>query len=98
MDTIYFSNGIERLPEYELENRYRDFLNDYYKPFRTENTFYSPSLVLERTDPIAFRCGFSDWLDAGDWYEADDEDEESDAGEDAGNLASEQLLLSELDS
>lgn len=25
---------------------------------------YSPSIVLERVDPIAYRCAFSDWADS----------------------------------
>lgn len=35
---------------------------------------YYPSLVLERVDPIAYRCGFTDWLDSME-YTTDESEE-----------------------
>lgn len=56
-------------------DRYRDEIDELHEV----NIFgmsFCASRVLEELDPIAFNCGFSDWLDANDL--TTDEDEAND--------------------
>jgi len=97
MCMIYYSDGTERISEYELFNRYRDFLNKYYEPVRFGDLTYAPALVLETVDTLTFAHGLNDWMDANGWVYADELEYDESMREDADSLASEQMLLSELD-
>lgn len=46
----------------ELEQRYCDMLDAVYDTVKICGYEYSPSMALQRTDPIAFRVGFADWI------------------------------------
>lgn len=50
------------------EEIYDEWLDEICEPVRIGSLEYSPSIALERVDPIAYRCGYSDFLDflAGD--------------------------------
>ncbi len=56
----------------DYEQMYDDFLDEIYGEINVGVTL-SASKVLSECDPIAYRCGFNDWLDAEgltDEYEA----------------------------
>lgn len=48
----------------ELEASYDDMLDSCNEPVKLMGCEYAPSDVLKNVDPIAYRCGFNDWLDA----------------------------------
>ena len=55
-----------KLQDYELEELYKDFLNDSLETVKIMGMEYEPARVLQEIDPIAYRVGFSDWLDGQD--------------------------------
>ena len=44
------------------EEIYDEWLDETCGPVRIGSLEYSPSIALERVDPIAYRCGYSDFL------------------------------------
>ena len=44
----------------DLINMYNEMLDECYEPMFN----HLPSTILERTDPIAYRCGLSDYYDS----------------------------------
>jgi hypothetical protein len=48
----------------EAREAYRDMLDEIYGELEVAGLTYQTSRVLEEIDPIAFRCGLLDWLDA----------------------------------
>lgn len=48
----------------ELLAEYRDMLDEIHADYAVSGITFTASRVLEELDPIAFRCGFDDWLDA----------------------------------
>ncbi len=64
----------------DREQRFRDVLDDSYSFDSVGGPFanMSPSSVLEKCDPIAFRCGVNDYMDGqeveieGDSYDLDE--------------------------
>lgn len=50
--------------EKELLEKYRDMLDEIHADYTVSGITFNASRVLEKLDPIAFRCGFNDWLDA----------------------------------
>jgi len=69
---MFYTNGTEIISEREMEDRYRDMLNDCYDEVRIGDLTYMPSDVLEHVDPIAFRCGLVDYIDAEGFDETDE--------------------------
>ena len=57
--------------------RYDDMLNDTQGPVEICYLIFDPAEILKKLDPIAYRCGFNDWLDA-EGLELSDEDEDED--------------------
>ena len=55
-----------KLQDYELEELYKDFIDETTEPVKIWGMEYSPSQVLQDVDPIAYRVGFNDWLDTLD--------------------------------
>lgn len=71
----------------DMDERYREMLDECYSlesvggPF----THMSAARVLEEVDPVAYRCGFNDWIDGelretveeigGDYYDKREADE-----------------------
>lgn len=55
-----------KLQEYELEELYKDFIDETTPMVSIWGMEYSPSQILQDVDPIAYRTGFNDWLDGLD--------------------------------
>lgn len=49
--------------EYEAIEAYEDMLNDCYGAINICGITYDAGRAFKEVDPIAFRCGFNDWLD-----------------------------------
>jgi hypothetical protein len=43
---------------------YDDFLDEVCEEIQIGSLSYSPSFALQRVDPIAYRVGYSEWLDS----------------------------------
>ena len=68
----------------DVRDMYRDMLNDCHEPVRIGYLEWGAGAVLEEMDPIAFRCGVSDYWDSlltdGEYVEdIADVDDEGDA-------------------
>ena len=63
--------------EYELEEQYVDTLDDVFGVVNIAGYEYATSHALKRVDPIAFRCGFSDYLSEFEECSEEHEDEEN---------------------
>jgi prefoldin subunit 5 len=48
--------------EDELQAEYKDFIDEYNEEISIFNLKYLASKVLEEVDPIAYRCGYSDFI------------------------------------
>jgi hypothetical protein len=55
-----------KLEDYQLEELYKDLINDVEPMVKIFGMEYEPARVLQEIDPIAFRVGFNDWLDGLD--------------------------------
>jgi hypothetical protein len=55
-------HGFEAISGYELRERYEDMLNDCYPPVSICGYEYDAGRALKEIDPIAFDCGFSDYI------------------------------------
>ena len=55
-----------KLEEYELENLYKDLIDQTTEAINIWGMEYEASRVLQEVDPIAYRVGFNDWLDTLD--------------------------------
>lgn len=55
-----------KLQDYELEELYKDFINETTETVKIWGMEYDPATVLYEVDPIAYRVGFNDWLDGLD--------------------------------
>jgi hypothetical protein len=71
----------EPLTDSELHERYDDMLDEVYGEFMN----LLASRILKETDPIAYRVGFSDWLDAetGETITDEEPTDDEEDGEDA---------------
>ena len=55
----------------KADEQYREFLDEINPIVTICGMEYLPSTVLEQVDPIAYRCGFNDWLDSENLVETD---------------------------
>ena len=55
-----------KLQDYELEELYKNFIDETTEPVKIWGMEYDASRALYELDPIAYRVGFSDWLDSLD--------------------------------
>lgn len=53
-----------KLQDYELEELYKDFIDETTPAVNIWGMEYEASRVLLEVDPIAYRVGFSDWADS----------------------------------
>lgn len=67
--------------EYEATQAYNEMLNDCYPMADICGYKVQPAYALKRFDPIAYRCGFIDWLDSEGLTTDEDEADESEADE-----------------
>ena len=74
---------IEELEAVDMNQLYDDMLDACYPEVQIGVCTFSPSRVLSELDPIAYRCGFSDWTDSvsdeyeeinGDYYRKEEVD------------------------
>jgi hypothetical protein len=54
---------IGELEPVDIEQAYRDFLDECEPEVKVAGLFFCASRVIEELDPIAFRCGVSDHAD-----------------------------------
>lgn len=64
---------INELEAYEL---YDAMLDECHEPMKIGYMSFSASEVLSECDPIAYRCGFNDWLDSEGLTTDEEESEE----------------------
>ena len=62
----------------ELEDLFEETLNDIYDDVKIEGLTFSAGQIVRNLDPVAFRCGVSDWWpeefgEIGDVYTRKDE-------------------------
>ena len=55
-----------KLQDYELEQLYKEFIDETTPVVEIWGMEYEASRVLLEVDPIAFRVGFHDWIDSQD--------------------------------
>lgn len=88
----FIMDNCKDVPESKLYDRYDEMLNECNDIVRIGSLEYMPADVLHEVDPTAYRCGFSDWLDAegyvelgGLYYDRGDYDDCVEAFEAEGN-------------
>lgn len=57
----YLRNYDGLITEDQAEQNYRDWLDDLSEEVKIGSLSWAASYVLEQLDPVAFRCGFSDY-------------------------------------
>ena len=55
------TQGYQVISEHEAYERYNDMLDECHEDVKICGMSYCTSRVLEEVDPIAYRCGFSDY-------------------------------------
>lgn len=55
---------LEPISDHDLHLRYDEMLDECLDWVILGSLTYSPSQTLKAVDPIAYRCGFNDWLNA----------------------------------
>lgn len=55
-----------KLQDYELEELYKEMLDEVYGVVKVAGYEYETSRTLQEIDPTAYRVGFNDWLDSLD--------------------------------
>lgn len=50
-----------KLQDYEIEERFKDYLDECYPPIKFGDMEYQPSYALKELDPIAYRVWLSDY-------------------------------------
>lgn len=53
-----------KLQDYELEELYKEFLNEIYGVVNVAGYEYDTATTLREIDPTAYRVGFNDWIDS----------------------------------
>lgn len=78
-DWLEEESGIERFSESDIEEAYREWLDEAYGSVSVAGMEFDTSRLLEEVDPIAFRVGCSDFdseyyteLDSGDYVHKDE--------------------------
>ena len=56
--------SMKYIPEHEAEALYNELIDECNKPIKIFDMEYLPSRALKELDPIAYNCGFNEWLDA----------------------------------
>lgn len=59
-----FKEVLEQAVQAEVEEHYDDTLDECYPPYKIGCCTFYASRVLKELDPIAYRCGISDFVDA----------------------------------
>jgi hypothetical protein len=61
-----------RLTDYEIEEQFKDYLDDCYPPVKFGDMEYAPSYALRELDPIAYRVWLSDYEGTMECPDCDD--------------------------
>lgn len=67
------------IDEDKYDENYDEWLDEIYGEIMIGNISFLPSRILKELDPIAYRCGFSDYIDSLD-IEDDEEYQELQTG------------------
>ena len=69
--TLFNINNVSSFQGYSVtkgeiddHSAYDDFLNECYEEVKVAGLSFLPSRVLEELDPVAYSCGYSDWMDS----------------------------------
>lgn len=54
----------EELDDYDLHERYDQWLDEIYPEVELGHSVFQPSEILKELEPITYRVGFSDFLDS----------------------------------
>jgi hypothetical protein len=54
----------ENLKPIDLEELYRDMIDEYEPVVKVAGLSFTPSRIIEELDPTAFRCGVNDYADS----------------------------------
>ena len=57
-------NIMKYIHEHEAEALYNELIDECNPIIKIFDMEYLPSRALKELDPIAYNCGFTDWLDA----------------------------------
>jgi len=60
----YTDTDANGLTDYDLHERYDEMLDEVYDYCTIAGMQYCTGRALALLDPIAYRCGFNDWLDS----------------------------------
>jgi hypothetical protein len=60
----HIENNCNPIDDDDLHELYDNMLDEVYPECKIAGLSYSTSHALKEIDPTAYRCGFSDWLDA----------------------------------
>jgi hypothetical protein len=63
---------MKSISESEAYQMYEDMIDECNDEVNISGLTYNPSYVLKNVDPIAYRCGFVDFLDAMDFILEDE--------------------------
>lgn len=55
-------HGYDTLSDYDLHERYDDYLDEVFGDVDVAGLSYPTSRLLKDVDDVAYRCGYSDWL------------------------------------
>lgn len=55
---------MSQLSDYQLDKMFCEYLDEVYDDIDICGCRYQPSRTLREVDPVAYRCGFSNWLDS----------------------------------
>jgi len=54
----------QAMSEYDLKEMYDEMLDGVYGEVSIGGLTYLTSRAMKEIDPVAYRCGFGDWLDS----------------------------------
>jgi hypothetical protein len=61
-DEILAERCADELDALDMDERYKNMLDDCCEPCKVGYITFDPSRVLEELDPIAYSCGFNDYV------------------------------------
>lgn len=73
MSDYFNASTDEHAYEWEVLERYDEWLDEIHGTVTVAMHEYDTSRALKELDPIAYRGGFNDWLDSEGWDESDDD-------------------------
>lgn len=69
VDRAIILDACQAYSDHELDKMYAQELDDIYEPISVCGfEGYQPSRALAALDPVAYRCGFADWISGNDAF------------------------------